>query len=250
LLAESEGPKEKKTKSKAKGTFLIGETEIEAKPKATSEAKGKPCSQLPARLGLVDEFVGRAIPPLGGTQAKAAVMALLTGESRPRFSRLSGVQAMTNAVALFVNVVACAAYENLFLNGGREITWFGQRTHTENSAVIQRLIHHAEESVATALVLFCRLPRKSPSYVYCGQLGYVLHDSTVRPIRFVFGLLDHEELAASHLFGELVAENSRLADERAVSASALASGQHDLPPTNEKPARNKGKGKRKKRSQR
>ena len=53
---------------------------------------------------LLDTFLGRHIPKIGG-QAKRAVMDAAAGTtSNPRFNRMSGIQEWTNAVMLFVNI--------------------------------------------------------------------------------------------------------------------------------------------------
>lgn len=79
----------------------------------------------------------------------------------------SNFQEWKNAVALFVNIYG-DGYKNVFLKGGREITWFGQNSQWEGSPVLQRLIHSCGAEVThddgtktdypdIPVVLFCRI---------------------------------------------------------------------------------------------
>ena len=74
------------------------------------------------------------------TQIKASVMhaASLDG-TMPTFSRMSGIQEWENAIMLFVNVYG-TSYKNVFLDHGRQITWFAQSRQWEDTPVIRRLI--------------------------------------------------------------------------------------------------------------
>jgi hypothetical protein len=97
---------------------------------------------------MTEAYLGRPVPiALGGpgNQAKRAVMleACANRAVRPTFSRMSGIQQWANAVFLFVNVGGASGFDNVFLDGGRRVTWFAQATQTEVSPVILRLIHHA-----------------------------------------------------------------------------------------------------------
>lgn len=165
----------------------------------------------------------------------------------PRFSRMSGIQEWSNAVMLFVNVFVGSGdcYKNVFLDGGRQITWFAQNRQWEGTPVVQRLIHsssHAakgeagsdgeegggpapssaaaaaddaaeeEEEEETPVLLFCR--EEKQGYVYCGRLRYVAHDPDRLPIRFVWELRDYDALKAHAPFNSLLSTCEKLNKER------------------------------------
>lgn len=109
-----------------------------------------------------------------------------------------------------------------------QFQWFAQPTQNENSPVIKRLLQHKncdnkailvhpdnetneinpviteigqkrkikteerEENISCSpavnnpILLFCRLLNEP--YVYCGDLGYISHDFTNKPLKFVFRL--------------------------------------------------------------
>ena len=166
------------------------------------------CSRMSIKFLNVDverlhsSWLGKTIPPLGG-QVKRAVMELAVSKGSPKFSRMSGIQEWRNAVMLFVNVYG-DEYKNVFLHGGRQITWFAQSRQWEGTPVIQRLIHCAggcvsfedeEEDVnfeETPVLLFCR--NLGQGYVYCGELSYMAHEPSQLPVRFVWCLDDFEYL--------------------------------------------------------
>lgn len=178
---------------------------------------------------LERSWLGKIIPPKGG-QVKRAVMDLANATALPiRFSRMSGIQEWRNTIMLFVNVYG-DEYKNVFLGGGRLVTWFAQRRQWEGTPVIQRLIHSdgatvtfeeettcSDDSIKevkaasqtniveyerTPVLLFCR--NKGFGYCYCGELGYLGHDPTQLPIRFVWELLDFEVLRFAEPFRALL----------------------------------------------
>eukprot|EP00038_Savillea_parva_P011481 m.197838 g.197838 ORF g.197838 m.197838 type:complete len:320 (-) comp20244_c0_seq1:87-1046(-) len=181
-------------------------------PTASGSGNAKSCKNLQADVqGLKAQSLGKIIPPLGG-QVKRAAMEALSGEGPPTFSRMSGIQEWANAVALFVNIYG-DGYKNVFLKGGREITWFGQNTQWEGSPVIQRLIHSGGADVtyedgSTAsfddipVVLFCRV--EGCGYVFCGELEYVAHEPQRIPIRFVWRLADYDKLKEMPDFQDVI----------------------------------------------
>jgi hypothetical protein len=172
---------------------------------------------------LNTNFLGQIIPPLGG-QVKRAAMLECAPKSSPTFSRMSGIQEWKNAVCLFVNVYG-DGYKNVFLEGGRFITWFAQNRQWEGTPVVQRLINcaggkNAEGSTvkATPVLLFCR--NKGQGYVYCGRLGYSGHDPDRIPVRFVWELLDHETMVRGEPFQNLVVACNELLNYRSTPLSA------------------------------
>ena len=180
------------------------------------EKPGGPTSlkNLDADLeGLRSKFLGRIIPPLGG-QVKRAVMEAASPSASPTFSRMSGIQEWRNCVMLFINVYG-DGYKNSFVNGGAEVTWFAQPRQWEGTPVVKRLIDADGGDVVdgetglvatlpeTPVLLFCR--DEGEGYVFCGELGYLGHDPTRVPIRFVFSLADFGALRDAPPFASLVA---------------------------------------------
>ena len=143
-----------------------------------------------------------------GGQVKRAVMDLASASGSPKFSRMSGIQEWKNAVMLFINVYG-DGYKNVFLEGGKQVTWFAQNRQWEGTPVIQRMINakggttsEGEAVAATPICLFCRC--LGQGYVYCGQLDYAAHDPDRIPVRFVWELVRYEELKKSESFNALV----------------------------------------------
>ena len=155
------------------------------------------CTLLAAHLGRRME----------GPPTKASVVAALAGgERKPKFSKYSGSLEWRNAVVLWVNVGG-ADYANLFLDGGRRMSWFASQRHDAGSPIVQRLLatKRSATTVRDSLLLFCRLPGEP--YVCCGRLEYVSHDPASSPLKFVWALIDADELLErSEAFGEIVAQ--------------------------------------------
>eukprot|EP00040_Diaphanoeca_grandis_P023974 m.131130 g.131130 ORF g.131130 m.131130 type:complete len:303 (-) comp29523_c1_seq1:331-1239(-) len=197
-------------------------THVTKSPAKLVQVNPRSCKQLQADLiSLAKSSLGKIIPPLGG-QVKRAAMEALSGEGPPTFSRMSGIQEWSNAIALFVNVYG-DGYKNVLLENGSSITWFAQSQQWEGTPVIQRMIHCAGAEIETddgdkiefeptPVVLFCREVNKG--YVYCGELGYMGHDPERLPIRFVWKLKQVEQLRKQSDFVDLVKTcNSLFADE-------------------------------------
>ena len=53
-----------------------------------------------------------------------------------------------------------------------------------------------------AVLLFCRLPGEP--YVCCGRVGYISHVPRRQPVKFVWRLLDAQELRGQPAFEELM----------------------------------------------
>ena len=104
----------------------------------------------------------------------------------------------------------------MFLEGGRRMVWFGQRTQHEGSPVILRLVHHergppgsdhaltptGDTDHFVRVGLFCRLPYEP--YIYCGQLRYRSHEPGTRPLRFEWELVHYERLKEQENFQRLL----------------------------------------------
>lgn len=185
------------------------------------------CRELVADVAWLDRtWLGKQVPfELGspvGRKGKLAAMAACCGTTAPgvcpSFSTLSGIAQWTNAIVLFVNVGG-DDYDNVFAHslsdvcgggGGDDppgavyMTWFAQRSHSEESGVVRLLVgSRADDPGAPAprkadprpfVLLFCRLPQEP--YVYCGRLAYCAHGYVDESpcLRFVWRLADAKRL--------------------------------------------------------
>jgi hypothetical protein len=136
------------------------------------------------------------------------VVVRCAGGAVPRFNKYSGIQEWTNAVALFVNVrgKAGSLYPNVFLAGGRKMTWFGQPTQSEETPVIRRLLSCTSADSGTPVVLFCR--EEGSAYVYAGRLRCDAYFPTASPLKLVWELLDFDALAQQQDFCALVLQDA------------------------------------------
>lgn len=141
-----------------------------------------------------------------------------------------------NAIVFWVNIGG-VDYNNLFLKGGAEMTWFGGSKQTSETPIIKRMIasqqaKHADsndelESVVDApsddaqqkhadnttktptqqtacdLLLMCRQP--GDPYVFCGRLAAVSMNVESSPITVRWQLLDHSVLKEAPLFKAMLA---------------------------------------------
>mmetsp|Transcript_18026 Transcript_18026/g.22175 ORF Transcript_18026/g.22175 Transcript_18026/m.22175 type:complete len:265 (-) Transcript_18026:1386-2180(-) len=103
----------------------------------------KPSSikNIDVAVAKLQSHIGNIISPMGG-QVKRAVMELGSQTScsiTPTFSRMSGIQEWKNCIFLFVNVYG-DDYKNVFLDGGRRITWFAQSRQNEGSKMTVLLV--------------------------------------------------------------------------------------------------------------
>jgi hypothetical protein len=137
----------------------------------------------------------------------------LAASNRLSFNKYCGVQEWrNNAIFLWVNIGGPDnSAMNEFLNGGRQMTWFGGSRMHDESPVIQRLIKVGQQqqhldNVAKnnehngGIVLWCRLYDSSSSpkgfrpYTCLGRVAYHSHQPGTRPIQFVWTLLDYDQL--------------------------------------------------------
>lgn len=127
-----------------------------------------------------------------------------------------------NAVVLWVNVDG-SDYENLFLKGGREMTWFaGSRAHGE-TPVILRLLEAGRapeeerkgkvedeggdgKKKRDEILLFCRL--QGEPYVCMGRVYHTWYETRGHPVKVVWRLRDWEAIRGSgdvqEVWGEAV----------------------------------------------
>ena len=140
-------------------------------------------------------WLGKLLLPEDGSGAyKAAAMARLRGSATaPKFNKYSGIIEFLDAVALCVNVrsaKASSSYTNIFLDGGRRMTWFAQPTQDQDTPVVQRLLACSSSDCAEPVVLFIR--EEGAAYVYAGKLRCHQYFPSSSPLKIVWELLDFE----------------------------------------------------------
>lgn len=122
------------------------------------------------------------------------------------FNKYCGVQEWKRGIFLWVNL-GCKGNEfvNDFLDGGRNMTWYGgSRMHSE-SPIVQKLIKVGRKAVegrdhqsSDAIILWCRqyqAEKRTFGPYYClGRLAYSSHQPESLPVSFVWALLDYDAL--------------------------------------------------------
>lgn len=102
-----------------------------------------------------------------------------------------------NALILWVNVDG-SDYDNLFLKGGREMTWFAGSRVTGETPVLLRLLEagrEEEENKKDEILLFCRL--QGEPYVCMGRVAHTWYETRRHPVKVVWRLRDYEAIKGS-----------------------------------------------------
>ncbi|KAM3571145.1 hypothetical protein VYU27_006822 [Nannochloropsis oceanica] len=186
---------------------------------------------------MLREYLGKKVPHTG----KQCVMDLLTpnagtegGESEGgreggpvKFSKYAGVVEWRNCMVLWVNVDG-NDYENLWLEGGRKLTWFaGSRVKPETPVMVRLLaagsaggrkdgsegengekekgkergkggeeswteVQKEDKERQEDVLLFCR--SQGGPYVCMGRVWHVWFDTRTHPIKVLWILRDWEEI--------------------------------------------------------
>lgn len=118
------------------------ETTIEQSPAQDSDpSKSSGCDM---NTDIFFEKLGEPLEVFG----KAHVMTLANKGQLPRFSKYSGVANWRNGYFLWVNIDVDpksgknqSEYPNVFLDGGKRITWFGGGRMHPQSSLVQGLLH-------------------------------------------------------------------------------------------------------------
>lgn len=100
-----------------------------------------------------------------------------------------------NAIVLWVNVDG-GDYDNLFLKGGQEMTWFAGSRATGETSVILRLLEAGrapegaggKEGKKDEILLFCRL--QGEPYVCMGRVYHTWYETRRYPVKVVWRLRD------------------------------------------------------------
>lgn len=108
-----------------------------------------------------------------------------------------------NAIVLWVNVDG-SDYDNLFLKGGREMTWFAGSRVTGETPVLLRLLEagregkedrEGEKKNKDEILLFCRL--QGEPYVCMGRVAHTWYETRRHPVKVVWRLRDYEAIKDS-----------------------------------------------------
>jgi hypothetical protein len=138
-------------------------------------------------------------------------MTMANGGTFPRFSKYSGVAPWADGYFLWINIDinpqtgrSQNEYPNVFLDGGRRVTWFGGSSMHPESAVVRGLLRaggreegggggeHTPSSAS--VVIFVREVKQPYSCFGRAQIDEV--DLSKRPIRVTWRLLDFPSLLA------------------------------------------------------
>ena len=117
--------------------------------------------------------------------------------TRLSFNKYCGVQEWHNAVFLWINLGSKDnVVVNEFLNGGKQITWFGGSRMYDHSPVIHKLLRLGKEATKSTsrIVLWVRKydakSKKFTPYICLGRLSYHSHQPGSHPLAFVWDLID------------------------------------------------------------
>jgi len=151
--------------------------------------------------GMQAQWLGRKLVPQDGSGSmKLWALMMLHGNTRKalKFNKYSGIIQFANAVALFVNVRSKTEdYPNLFLDGGRKMTWFGARGMDGEHPVMKRILSctGAAPDGKMPVALFCR--EQGDAYIYCGLVSVDCFYPQTAPMKVVFKLCDYDTLTAA-----------------------------------------------------
>jgi len=123
-----------------------------------------------------------------------------------------------NAVVLWVNVDG-VQYENLFMDGGRKMTWFAGSRCGPETPVVGRLIRapykearnsdsggdsgdDATSAMGDTVLLFCR--KTGEPYVFMGRVVHDRYKLTCHPVEIVWSLVDYDAAHTAEGFRHIV----------------------------------------------
>jgi hypothetical protein len=116
------------------------------------------------------------------------------------FNKYSGVQDWKRGIFLWVNLGGPNnTVANDFIEGGRQMTWYGGARMKPTSSMIQNLVRVGKPTDdMDGIVLWCRryeaVKRNFGPYYCLGRLAYQSHNPNVMPVTFVWSLVDYEAL--------------------------------------------------------
>jgi hypothetical protein len=155
---------------------------------------------LSASVAKLAQWVGKSILPTDGSGAmKLAAMQRLHGSQRQiSFNKYSGVIEFQNCVALFMNVRGKAGYQNMFLEAGRVMTFYGAAGMTADTPAMRRILASQGSTAVTGIndiVLFCR--EEGCAYVYAGPVAMRCYYPQSAPLKLELVLLEHSRLVGA-----------------------------------------------------
>lgn len=205
-------PQRKRTKTKVSPTHWSTHVEVDESPPppVLTSISSKSVRSIRLDVGaLCDEVLGMFMNQTG----KAHVVEESVRRTSSRtdahglsFNKYCGVQEWNNdALFLWVNLGGNnGEYVNDFMDGGRQMTWFGGSRMHDESNVILRLLRVGQRAKdgqlpsTDGIILWCRqyCPEKRSfgPYVCLGRLAYHRHAPGSRPLQFVWSLLDYDRL--------------------------------------------------------
>ena len=158
---------------------------------------------------IISSYLGQQLEESG----KAAVVyesAKFSQHQNVTFNKYAGVLEWKNALFLWVNLNQGETI-NEFLQDGKQMTWFGGSSMNEKTPVIQRLIAVGKQAALAKengameehVILWVRYfdKRGGLPYICLGRCGYQSHEPTSQPLKFIWNLLDYEELMVSKVDG-------------------------------------------------
>mmetsp|Transcript_12948 Transcript_12948/g.23285 ORF Transcript_12948/g.23285 Transcript_12948/m.23285 type:complete len:305 (-) Transcript_12948:250-1164(-) len=168
---------------------------------------------------LVPEHVGQAIYSPNSQLKRHMIQTLTLRNSHLAFNRMSGICALSDSILLFINLpnsepIRNSQYENTFSEQGKYIRWFGQNSHSEESPIIQRILHASQRKSTEKVIILVRAPEKyiRDFYVFLGPVQYKSHKTDVHPIQIVFEFEHYSILQDSKLFQSIIhAEYEKMA---------------------------------------
>ncbi|KAL7540570.1 hypothetical protein ACHAXR_012540 [Thalassiosira sp. AJA248-18] len=172
-------------------------------------------------LGKMMEFTGKEFV-INESFSRAAALddQQRLANTKLSFNKYCGVQEWRNTIFLWVNL-GTADSPNEFLEGGKQVTWFGGSRMHDESPVVHKMIRFGKEEMRSlakkttneeeeasakannvdsnnTIVLWCRRyqpeVKKFSPYVCFGRMGYRSHVPGSRPLSFVLELLDYDGL--------------------------------------------------------
>jgi hypothetical protein len=125
--------------------------------------------------------------------------------SRLSFNKYCGVQEFKNAVFLWINLGSKDnPVVNDFLDDAKRVTWFGGSRMHDESPVIHKLLQYGQQddkvsnSPHSDIILWCRRyqtdTKQFTPYVCFGRLTYHSHVPQSHPLKFIWNLVDYDEL--------------------------------------------------------
>jgi hypothetical protein len=149
-------------------------------------------------------WLGKPMEATGKAVVMETAAQLFTTEQhvhrKVSFNKYSGAQDWKRGIFLWVNLGGPNnTVANDFLDGGRQITWYGGARMKPTSNMIQNLVRVGKTTDdMDGIVLWCRryeaVKRTFGPYYCLGRLAYQSHNPNVMPVTFVWSLVDYEAL--------------------------------------------------------